>query len=70
MFMGSIGQHVPHRHFNGRIHTEIVSKTRVMQKITAHTNFCKDVLINNEMKNGNWHTLVTDSDIYIIEIRY
>ena len=45
-------------------------KQELCKKTTAHTNFCDDVLIHNEMKNGNWRTLVTDSDMSIIEIRY
>ena len=70
MFMSVICRPVPHMNCNGKIHTERVIQTRVMQKITAHTNFCDNVLINNEMNNSNWCTLVTDNDMSIIDTRY
>ena len=63
MLIGVISCPVPHHRFNGRIHIKRVSKTRYMQKNTAHTNGSDDVLINNKMKNDNWRTLVTNSNI-------
>ena len=42
---------------------EKVSKTVQVQKLTAHQNFCDDVFINTQIKQGGWVNLHTEGMI-------
>ena len=52
MFLGVVTRPIPHRNFDGRILLERVSKQTTVSKLTAHTNFSDDVLINSAIKKG------------------
>ena len=60
MFMGVVARPRPDKNFDGRIFLERVSKNTTIGKLTAHTNFSDDVLINQQLKSGEWKSLYTD----------
>ena len=64
MFMAVVGHPLAHRNFDGKIHLERVSKTRLITTRTSHHNFSDDVIINDEIKSCSWKDLVSQSDIY------
>ena len=39
---------------------ERVSKKKVVQKLTTHTNFCDDVILNCQLKEGAWRDFHSD----------
>ena len=52
-FLGVVSRPIPHRNFDGRILIERVSVQTTVSKLTAHTNFSDDVLINSAIKRGS-----------------
>jgi len=52
MFMGVVGRPIAARKFDGRLHMERVSEIKVVQKLTAHANFCDDIIVNCQLKQG------------------
>ena len=56
MYLGVVGRPktVGGRHFNGRILMERVSRTKKVSKLTKHTRFLTDALVNHEIKLGSW----------------
>ena len=62
MFLGVVACPLPYRRFDGRILLERVSEDVVVNKLTAHTQFSDDVLINSYLKNGEWRLLFADTD--------
>ena len=57
MFMGVVGRPINEKNFDGKIHLERVSKTVEVTKLTAHQNFCDDVVVNCQIKQGGWRDL-------------
>ena len=53
MFMGVVGRPKIDKNSDGRILLDRVSKTRAIKKKT-HQCFSDDVIINSEIKTGNW----------------
>ena len=62
MFMAVVGRPIPHRNFDGKIHIERVSKSRILTSATAHTNFTHDAISNGAIKQGDWKGLVGSTD--------
>jgi hypothetical protein len=57
MFLGAAARPRPDKGFDGRILLERVSNDHVITMRTAHQNFTDDVVMNNELKNGEWRQL-------------
>jgi len=54
MFLGVVGQPVPHHGFHGKILLERVSEEVGVSWLTSHTNLSDVVILNWKIKNGNW----------------
>ena len=54
MFMGWVGKPDKSKDVDKRIHLERVSKTVEVKKLTTHQIFCKDVIVNQQIKQGDW----------------
>ena len=57
MFMGVVGRPDECKKFDGRIHLERISKRVEVKKLTSHQSFCDDVMINMQIKQGDWRNL-------------
>jgi len=60
MFLGLIGQIVRHHGFDGNILLKCVSEEVPVSRLTAHTNFSDDLLINGAIRNSDWWQLIID----------
>ena len=66
--MAVVARPIPHRNFDGKVFMERVSKTKYIQKETAHKNFSDDAIINDILKFGEWRTQFHDEDIMVQEM--
>ena len=53
IFMRDVGRPIESKNFGGRINLERVSETVEIRKLTGHQNFCDDVVINQQIKEGS-----------------
>ena len=67
--MGVVARPIPHHNFTGKVWLERVLKTRYINTATAHTNFSDDAIINDEIKSGQWRSLVHDPDTTIDDVK-
>lgn len=58
MFMGVVANPIPERGFDGRIFLERISKEEVVNKKISHQRFSDDRLVNQQIKAGEWRSLV------------
>ena len=67
--MSVVGRLIPHRKFDEKIFLERVSKIIVVLKLTANQNFCDNDVINQQIKDKDWHISVTnDSPLSVNEL--
>ena len=52
--MGVVGRPVLHTQNDGKIYIERASKKVEVKKLTSHHNFCNDVILNRQIKDGGW----------------
>ena len=64
MLMAIGGRLLAHRNFDGKIHLERVSKSRLITTRTSHHNFSDDVIVNDKIKSDSWKDIVSQTDIY------
>ena len=63
MFMAVVARPIPHRCFDGKVHIERVSKTRILTTATSHCNFTDDALNNDALKKGEWREIFSDMKV-------
>ena len=63
MFMAVVARPIPHRNFDGKVHIERVSKTRILSTATSHSNFTDDALNNDALKKGMWREICSEMDV-------
>ena len=67
MVIGAVGRSISHRNFDAKILLERVSETMTVSKIESVPYFCDNVIINQQINSGDWHTLVTDNSHLLFE---
>ena len=64
MFLRVVGRPIPHHHFGGKILLERLSKQFKVKKLTMHQKFTDDVIVNQDIKSGEWRILFKDSESF------
>ena len=67
--MGDVRRLVPHRNVDGKILLERVDKTTYVSSLTAHQNVTDGMILNQQIKSGEWNSLFTNnSPISVYEL--
>ena len=61
MLLGVVGRSIPQCNFNGYIMFENISKDMDVTKLTSHSRFSNDVLVNLTIKSGKQRMVVADN---------
>jgi len=63
MFLGIVRWSAKHLGFDGKILLECVSEEVAASRLTAHTNFSDDMLINWAITNDDWQKIISEDSV-------